>query len=137
MTSQGGVLGNVRRYWQASFVVNRADVVIDPRTYTGYLLQHACLRGMCGAPVFDASGKVRGMAAATLTRAAVDDSDNPTPLRNGVVLDVEQIRTFIEEYADLADMQATSIASKTPTTRGADGDRRLTLGPCLLPKDRV
>jgi S1-C subfamily serine protease len=96
--SQGGVVGNVRRYWQSTFVVDTADVVVDGRRYLGQMLQHACLRGMCGAPVFDASGMVRGMAAATLTRTVADPGGCSITLHNAIMLDVEHLQKFIEPH---------------------------------------
>ena len=95
---QGGMVGNVRRYWQPTFVIDEAEVVIDQRTYEGYIVQHACLRGMSGGPVFDPQGRVRGMAAAALTRTIPDPGGSPTVIQNGVVVDVEHIRRFVEEH---------------------------------------
>jgi S1-C subfamily serine protease len=95
---QGGMVGNVRRYWQPSFVIDGAEVVVGCRTYAGYIVQHPCLRGMSGGPVFDLQGSVRGMAAATLTRTIPDPDSSPTVLQNGVVVDVEHIHRFVEEH---------------------------------------
>jgi hypothetical protein len=53
---------------------------------------------MSGGPVFDPQGRVRGMAAATLTRTIPDPDSSPTVLQNGVVIDVEHIRSFVEEH---------------------------------------
>jgi S1-C subfamily serine protease len=91
-----GLAGNVRRYLQPTFVIDEAEVVIGHRTYEGYIVQHACLRGMSGGPVFDPRGRVRGMAAATLTRTVPDPGGSPTVLQNGVVVGVEHIRRFVE-----------------------------------------
>ena len=74
-----GLAGNVRRYWQPSFVIDDAEVAIGRRTYEGYIVQHACLRGMSGGPVFDPRGRVRGMAAATLTRTIPRRRRQPDP----------------------------------------------------------
>jgi S1-C subfamily serine protease len=91
-----GLAGNVRRYWQPTCVIDDAEVVIGRRTYAGYIVQDACLRGMSGGPVFDLSGKVRGMAAAALTRTIHDTSESPTVVKNGIVIDVKHIRSFID-----------------------------------------
>src|ERR671932_1658890 len=91
----GGFTGNIRRYWQPTFVIDATQAVIQNRTYDGYIVQHACLPGMSGGPVFDVEGKVRGMAVATLTRTIPELEGDPTIVRNGIVLDVEHIRAFI------------------------------------------
>jgi S1-C subfamily serine protease len=91
----GGVVGSVRRYWQPTFVVDTTQVMIGNMTYDGYIVQHACLVGMSGGPVFDMQGKVRGMAAATVTRTTPDPSGNAIVLPNGVVIDLERIQGFL------------------------------------------
>ena len=92
----GGVVGNIRRYWQPTFVIDATQALINNRTYDGYIVQHTCLRGMSGGPVFDMQGRVRGMAVATLTRTIPEPSGNPTVVANAIVIDVEHIRRFIE-----------------------------------------
>ena len=96
MSPTGSVVGSVRRYWQPTFVVDTTQVVIGSRTYDGYIVEHSCLVGMSGGPVFDMRGKVRGMAAATISRTVPDVSGNATTLPNGVVIDLEHIQAFIE-----------------------------------------
>ena len=91
-----GVVANVRRYWQPTFVLDVMQAVVDSRVYDGYLVGHPCFSGMSGGPVFDVEGKVRGMAAATVTRSEPDLTGEPTIVKNGIVLDVEHIRAFIE-----------------------------------------
>jgi hypothetical protein len=93
---RGGLIAHIRRYWQPSFVIDVSEVVIDNRLYDGYIVQHTCLRGMSGGPVFDIQGNVRGMAVATLTRKIPERDDDPTIVRNGIVIDGEHIRRFIE-----------------------------------------
>jgi S1-C subfamily serine protease len=93
----GGIVGNVRRYWQPTFVIDATQTVIDGRTYDGYIVQHPCFAGMSGGPVFDTEGKVRGLAAATLTRTIpAVPGESPTVVPNGIVIDVEHIRGFVE-----------------------------------------
>jgi S1-C subfamily serine protease len=93
----GGLVGNVRRYWQPTFVIDATQTVIDSRTYDGYIVQHACFSGMSGGPAFDMEGKVRGLAAATLTRTIpAVPGESPTVVPNGIVIDVEHIRGFLE-----------------------------------------
>jgi S1-C subfamily serine protease len=93
---QGSLVGNVRRYWQPTFVIDATETVIDGRTYDGYIVQHACFPGMSGGPVFDTAGKVRGMAAATLTRTIPPvPGESPIIVRNAIVIDIEHIRGFL------------------------------------------
>ena len=96
--ADGGFVANVRRYWQPTFVIDATQAVVDGRVYDGYLVGHPCFSGMSGGPVFDVEGKVRGMAVATLTRTEPELKGDPTVMRNGIVLDVEHIRAFIEQH---------------------------------------
>jgi hypothetical protein len=95
--SQDGFIGNIRRYWQPTFVIDSAEAMIDGRAYAGYIVGHPCISGMSGAPVFDTRGNVRGMSVATLTRTIPELHGNPTVIANGVVVDVEHIRAFMQE----------------------------------------
>ncbi len=94
----GGFVANARRYWQPTFVIDATRAIIDGRAYDGYVVGHPCFSGMSGGPVFDAAGKVRGMAVATLTRTIPELEGDPTVVRNGIVLDVEHIRAFIGKH---------------------------------------
>lgn len=96
MSSEGGIVGSIRRYWQPTFAIDTTQVVIGQRIYDGYIVQHACLVGMSGGPVFDMEGKVRGMASATISRTVPDPSGSLTVLPNGVVIDLEHIQRFLE-----------------------------------------
>ena len=96
--AEGGVVANVRRYWQPTFVLDATQAVVDGRVYDGYLVGHPCFSGMSGGPVFDVAGQVRGMAVATLTRTAPELTGDPTVVRNGIVLDVAHIRAFVEQH---------------------------------------
>jgi S1-C subfamily serine protease len=93
---QGGITGNIRRYWQPTFVIDATQALINNRLYDGYIVQHTCLRGMSGGPVFDMQARVRGMAVATLTRSIPEPGGTPTVVANGIVIDVEHIRRFID-----------------------------------------
>ncbi len=99
VNTEGGFVANVRRYWQPTFVLDATQAVVDHRVYDGYLVGHPCFPRMSGGPVFDVDGKVRGMAAATVTRTEFEfefDGD-PTVVKNGIVLDREHIQEFIEQ----------------------------------------
>ena len=95
--AEGGFVANARRYWQPTFVIDWTQAVVDGRVYNGYLVGHPCFSGMSGGPVFDVDGKVRGMAAATVTRTEPELNGDSIVVRNGIVLDREHIRTFIEQ----------------------------------------
>jgi len=96
ISSNGGVVGSVRRYWQPTFAIDATQVVIGDRIYDGFIVQHSCLVGMSGGPVFDIDGKIRGMAAATVSRTVPDPSGSLAVLSNGVVIDLERIQGFLE-----------------------------------------
>jgi hypothetical protein len=98
VNAQGGFVGNVRRYWQPTFVLDVTQATVDGRTFAGYLVGHAAFSGMSGGPVFDTAGEVRGMAVATMTRTIPSLEGDPTLVTNGIVLDVEHIRAFIEAH---------------------------------------
>jgi S1-C subfamily serine protease len=96
ISPEGRLVGSVRRYWQPTFAIDNTQVVIGNRTYDGYIVQHPCLVGMSGGPVFDMQGRVRGMASATISRTVPDPSGSLALLTNGVVIDLEHIREFLE-----------------------------------------
>jgi S1-C subfamily serine protease len=96
ISPEGRLVGSVRRYWQPTFVIDATEAVIDGTTYHGYIVQDPCLAGMSGGPVFDIAGKVRGLAAANLTRTIPEPGGSPTIVRNGIVSDAERIRRFLE-----------------------------------------
>jgi S1-C subfamily serine protease len=99
----GGLTGNVRRHWQPAFAVDATEVVIQGRTYRGYLVDHACYPGMSGAPVFDTAGRVRGLVGANLTRTVPPLPDQvPTVVANGIVIDVEHLRAFVGGQVSVA-----------------------------------
>jgi S1-C subfamily serine protease len=94
----GAFVANVRRYWRPTFVIDTTEAVVGERSYEGYVVSDPCMSGMSGGPVFDQDGKVRGMAVATLTRSEPDLQGEPIVVRNGIVLDAEYLRTFIEQH---------------------------------------
>jgi S1-C subfamily serine protease len=98
LNAQGGFVANVRRYWQPTSVIDTTEAVVGHRVYDGYLVGHPCFSGMSGGPVFDVEGKVRGMAAATVTRTEPDLEGDPLVLRNGIVLDGRHVAAFVEDH---------------------------------------
>ncbi|MGH9311062.1 MAG: S1 family peptidase [Vicinamibacterales bacterium] len=103
-----GAVANVRRYWQPTFVLDVTQAIVDTRVYDGYLVGHPCFSGMSGGPAFDIEGKVRGMVVATVTRSEPDLTGELTVVKNGIVLDVEHIRGFVERQRTAS----ASIAGK-------------------------
>jgi S1-C subfamily serine protease len=101
-TRQGGFVANVRRYWQPTFVLDVTQALVDERVYDGYLVGHPCFSGMSGGPVFDLEGKVRGLAVGTLTRSEPDLKGEPITVRNGIVLDIQHVRAFVQQHQPAA-----------------------------------
>jgi S1-C subfamily serine protease len=94
--SRGGFVGNVRRYWQPTFVIDTSHAAINNSPRDAYIVEHACLRGMTGGPVFDMEGKVRGMAVANHTRTIPEPEREPIVISNGIVIDAAIIQRFID-----------------------------------------
>jgi S1-C subfamily serine protease len=110
----GGIVGSARRYWQPTFAIDEAQVVIQGRTYAGYIVEHSCYPGMSGAPVFDVQGQVRGVVGANLTRTIPPLPDEiPTVLSNGVVIDVERIRGFLEASGSWPSTRAEALEARS------------------------
>jgi S1-C subfamily serine protease len=114
VNAEGGFVANVRRYWQPTFVLDETQAVVGHRVYDGYLVGHPCFSGMSGGPVFDVEGKVRGMAAATVTRTEPVLDGEPIVVRNGIVLDREHIQAFLEQTGPLRAPSVEDPKSKTP-----------------------
>jgi hypothetical protein len=74
---------------------------VDHRVYDGYLVGHPCFPRMSGGPVFDVEGKVRGLAAATVTRTEPGLNGDSTVVKNGIVLDREHIRASLSRTGPL------------------------------------
>ena len=114
VNAEGGFVANVRHYWQPTFVIDSTQAVVGDRVYDGYLVGHPCFSGMSGGPVFDVDGKVRGMAAATVTRTEPALEGDPIVVRNGIVLDREHIQAFLEQTGPLRAPSVEDPKSKTP-----------------------
>jgi S1-C subfamily serine protease len=99
VTAQGGFVGNVRQYWQPTFVIDDTQAVIEGMAYDGYIVANPCYSGMSGGPVFDIEANVRGIAAATLTRTIPELGGDPSIVKNGIVVDVKHIKAFLKTYS--------------------------------------
>ena len=123
INAKGGFVANVRRYWQPTFVIDETQAVVDDKVYDGYLVDHPCFSGMSGGPVFDVEGKVRGMAVATVTRSEPNLNGEPIVVRNGIVLDVEHIRAFVEQHrptsASIGRQRRPVTGSQDPARAGS------------------
>lgn len=98
IAAEGRFVGNIQRYWQPTFVVDATQAVIHGRRYDGYIVDRPCFSGMSGGPVFDVEGKVRGMGAGTLTRTIPELDGDPIVVRNGIVIDGDYLRAFVEQH---------------------------------------
>lgn len=97
---QGGLeLGGVRRYFQPTFVLDKAVINSDNghgriRKHDGFLVRDVSLFGMSGGPVFDPSGVVVGMqGSVTQPRTSSNGQriisvENALAIRSSLILDV-------------------------------------------------
>ncbi|TKJ18827.1 MAG: hypothetical protein CEE43_16995 [Promethearchaeota archaeon Loki_b32] len=89
---QGGLeLGGVRRYFQPSFVLDRAKVNCINREFTrihdGFLVRDVGLFGMSGGPVFDVKGKVIGIqGSVTPPRESKNAAGRSISVENAIVI---------------------------------------------------
>jgi S1-C subfamily serine protease len=99
--SQGGPdLTGVRRYFQPSFVLDRARTSSDNghghiRTHEGFLIRDVGLFGMSGGPIFDKEGVVVGaLGSVTPPRISQHETgrtisvENAIAIRSGLILDL-------------------------------------------------
>lgn len=102
MNQQGGLeLGGVRRYFQPTFVLDRAVINSKNsqgkiRKHDGFLVRDIGLFGMSGGPVFDVDGVVVGMqGSVTQPRTSTNGSrtisvENALVIRSNLILDLLQ-----------------------------------------------
>lgn len=88
-------VNNVRKYWQPTFMVDGFQGTINGKTYTGFMTQHASLKGMSGGPIFGSDGIVYGMDVAVIGRE-IPDPATPITVHNGIGVGVSHIRDGIE-----------------------------------------
>lgn len=89
-------VGNVRPYWQPTFMVDRITANQENRNYQGFMTQHTSLNGMSGGPVFDTEGIVFGVDVATLTRKIPQTDGTEQLVPNGVVVGVETLHEVLD-----------------------------------------
>ena len=97
---QGGLeVGGVRRYFQPTFVLDKAVINIDNgqgriRKHDGFLVRDVGLFGMSGGPVFDPSGVVVGMQGSVTQPRISSNGDrtisveNALAIRSNLILDL-------------------------------------------------
>lgn len=88
-------VGNVRQYWQPTFVIDKITANIGNRYYSGFMTQDISLNGMSGGPVFDLEGTVYGVDVAFLTREIPQKDRAPIAVHNGVVV---ENNTLVDVY---------------------------------------
>ncbi len=100
---QGGLeVGGVRRYFQPSFVLDRAILKSQNekgkiRNHDGFLVRDVGLFGMSGGPVFDVNGRVVGMqGSVTQPRESKNSSGRTITVENAVVISSKQILKFLK-----------------------------------------
>ncbi len=97
-TSEGLLnLGNVRQYWQPSFLIDNFTGEVDNKFYQGFITQHTSLNGMSGGPVFDIEGVVYGIDVAMITRTIKVQNQPDLIVQNGVVIDNVYVKDIFDK----------------------------------------
>ncbi len=96
----GGLqLGGVRRYFQPSFVLDKAGELLSKgptgkiRKHNGYPVRDAGLYGMSGGPVFDADGNVVGVQGSIISRDSKNAVGQSIAVHNAFSL---QMNKFVD-----------------------------------------
>lgn len=124
------VLDGVRRYFQPSFVLDRAQGSVPfgtlVRTHNGFLIRDAGLYGMSGGPVFDSKGKVIGIQGSVMSRTSTNGAktiniDNALIIKNELAVNLlknEEIKINNNFFSDLRKRvySLTSLFSKKRET---------------------
>ena len=80
-------VGNVRQYWQPTYIIDSITVSDNGKKYVGFMTQDISLNGMSGGPVFDMEGFVHGVDTAFIHRE-IPQKDKPAiQVFNGVALE--------------------------------------------------
>lgn len=93
---------DVRRYFQPTFVLDRASIPIDNskgklRNHNGFLVRDEGLFGMSGGPVFDKRGFVVGMQGSVTKRESKNSSGRTIIVENAVVIKSELIYDLLKK----------------------------------------
>ncbi|HBB76733.1 MAG: hypothetical protein A2186_01050 [Candidatus Levybacteria bacterium RIFOXYA1_FULL_41_10] len=101
---QGGLeLGGVRRYFQPTFVLDRAVLNTKNlqgliRTHDGFLVRDFGLFGMSGGPIFDINGVVVGLqGSVTSPRESVSGDGRKISVENGMAIRTELILNVLKK----------------------------------------
>jgi len=96
--SDGSInVGNVRQYWQPTFIIDSITANINGKNYLGFMTQDTSLNGMSGGPVFDTNGIVYGVDVAMLTREIPQKDIGKISVHNGVVIENITIKDIYEK----------------------------------------
>ena len=96
--SDGSInVGNVRQYWQPTFIIDGITASTNGKNYIGFMTQDTSLNGMSGGPVFDADGIVYGVDIAMLTREIPQKDRVPISVHNGVDIENITIQDILEK----------------------------------------
>lgn len=96
--SDGSInVGNVRQYWQPTFIIDSITANNNGKNYLGFMTQDTSLNGMSGGPVFDTDGIVYGVDVAMLTREIPQKDRGPISVHNGIVIENISIKDIYEK----------------------------------------
>lgn len=95
-------LGGVRRYFQPTFVLDKASSNIKNtegkiRKHNGFLIRDAGLFGMSGGPVFDKKGVVMGIQGSVLSRESKDAGGVVISIQNAVAIFIGPVIKLLKE----------------------------------------
>ena len=102
VNAQGGFdLSGVRRYFQPSFVLDKAIVSCDngqgiQRTHNGFLVRDFGLFGMSGGPVFDLEGILVGMQASVTSPRVSTNGKRSITVENAQAINAVLIREVLD-----------------------------------------